>query len=650
MIKQKNTLLSKQRRFSIRSKIVVIVSSFLIPLSVMFAIFINSKMKDVDFAKMELKGNEYQRPLENLLNNVIAHRFLTLQKTPTSAFQKIEAEINENILFLKNVDKNLGDDLQFREEGLSKRNKRDYNATSLEEKIKKTIFVNATEKKYPTSEQYDLVIEHINKMITHAGDISNLILDPDLDSYYVMDVTLLALPQLQNRLQELMVFLNQIEPGKVLSANEKTKLQIYNFALKDVDIIRIANSTANAIQEDQNFYGVSFTLKQNLQRNLDKLTENISNFINKMGRLETTNGPVDPALLKEINSTWESSIYSAFEYQKAAFNELDILLNIRIDTFAKGIIYSLIIVIFAIVISLFISTLIGKSLIIPLNRIYKNLDFSSKNLNTKSKQLKSLSETVNFVSKQQEDLVHTTGAAVSQVTSMIGRTAQLTEESTQLADNIFQRASHGKVSIENMVSSMEEIHRASVQLKEIEKIILEIEKKTQVINDIVSKTELLSLNASIEAARAGEYGKGFSVVAEEVGNLAKLSGKSSSEINALLAQSRGQILNILGQTTDRVKDGQERTNDMIVSFNDISQGIEQINHQTKDIADATKEQEISVQQISKAMTNIADLAAQNAQIATDSLGVAENIAQSGGEVQNIAENTRSVISGHKNTD
>lgn len=37
-------------------------------------------------------------------------------------------------------------------------------------------------------------------MITHAGDTSNLILDPDLDSYYLMDVTLIAMPQMQDRI------------------------------------------------------------------------------------------------------------------------------------------------------------------------------------------------------------------------------------------------------------------------------------------------------------------------------------------------------------------------------------------------------------------------------------------------------------------
>src|SRR4029453_3351577 len=43
-------------------------------------------------------------------------------------------------------------------------------------------------------------------MIAHMGDTSNLILDPDLDSYYLMDITLLALPQTQDRLAQMIAF------------------------------------------------------------------------------------------------------------------------------------------------------------------------------------------------------------------------------------------------------------------------------------------------------------------------------------------------------------------------------------------------------------------------------------------------------------
>lgn len=81
-----------------------------------------------------------------------------------------------------------------------------------------------------------------------------------------------------------------------------------------------------------------------------------------------------------------------------------------------------------------------------------------------------------------------------------------------------------------------EVNSTSNQVNATNKSVEQIKKAVEVIQNIANQTNLLSLNASIEASHAGEHGKGFSVVAEEIGKLANQSKESSNEIENILKQ------------------------------------------------------------------------------------------------------------------
>ena len=101
-------------------------------------------------------------------------------------------------------------------------------------------------------------------MITHMGDTSNLILDHDLDSYYLMDVTLLALPQTQDRLAQATQYGYEVLRRGGPTEAEKVRLAVYAAMLQEADVDRVAGSSRTSMNEDAGFNATSPSLQSRL--------------------------------------------------------------------------------------------------------------------------------------------------------------------------------------------------------------------------------------------------------------------------------------------------------------------------------------------------------------------------------------------------
>lgn len=280
-----------------------------------------------------------------------------------------------------------------------------------------------------------------------------------------------------------------------------------------------------------------------------------------------------------------------------------------------------------------------------LNSAVDNLKNQSVATNEIASNLKDGSNILSDSVTEQAAAIHETSAAINEITSMVNRTAENAKESSTVAGAASEKTETAQNTMQRLVAAMETIQESNAQLQNIAEIINQINSKTAVINDIVSKTELLSLNASIESARAGEYGKGFAVVAEEVGNLAKISGKSAQDIQELITSSQEQVNKILGLTKERVEEGKKVTAEAKESFHQISEDISTMANVIQQISEATREQEIGVRQISTAMANI-DKATQKSQTAvTNTKESAINLVNQSEKLDDTAKNVEILIKG-----
>jgi methyl-accepting chemotaxis protein len=201
--------------------------------------------------------------------------------------------------------------------------------------------------------------------------------------------------------------------------------------------------------------------------------------------------------------------------------------------------------------------------------------------------------------------------------------------------------------MQNMTNSVETIQKSSGNLEKISTIIKNISLKTRVIHEIVSKTELLSLNASIEAARAGDLGKGFSVVAEEVGNLAKISGNAAKDIEALIVESRSVAESVIHEMSSSVTAVQKNTQDVSSSFKEIAEGVGTILENTKSIQSATEEQNHAIQKVLGSVNEMNDFNKATNQESQSALKLANDLDGQSNSLKKIMGSIHFIVSGAK---
>lgn len=226
------------------------------------------------------------------------------------------------------------------------------------------------------------------------------------------------------------------------------------------------------------------------------------------------------------------------------------------------------------------------------------LKTESKHAHNTGRQLVRAANSLASTSSTQAASIEETSASLEEMNSMIDLSAKNSNLAKELSLQASSKAIEGGQSMQTLITSMTEVSASSKKIEEI----------MSIIDDIAFQINLLALNASVEAARAGEHGKGFAVVAEAVRNLAHKSATSAKEIAVLTQES-----------IQRVEHAQALANESGNSVNVIGEFIGKVSVNNNEIATASSEQALGINQISKAIMILEKGTIENSAIASETL-------------------------------
>lgn len=208
-------------------------------------------------------------------------------------------------------------------------------------------------------------------------------------------------------------------------------------------------------------------------------------------------------------------------------------------------------------------------------------------------------------------------AAVQQISATMEEFTASIEHSTESVRTQYQkidRMNQESAALENLVSSVDgssqsldtqmeaarttgasvasAVDQLSDSLRGIEESFGRVSEVNQIMAEIADRTNLLALNASIEAARAGELGRGFAIVAQEVGKLADTSSQNAGTIEHIISESARLIetgRHFADQANAMVKDQGLSLVNMSGGFKNLSGQIGEQSRIIKSLVDALRE-------------------------------------------------------------
>ncbi|MDB6061423.1 MAG: hypothetical protein JWM78_1526 [Verrucomicrobiaceae bacterium] len=603
-------------RLKISVKFGLVSLIFLLPLVLTETLLVSNIQTQIAFTKKERLGIEYIVATEKLLKDIQQHRGMVsaLRNGDNSFQQKINAkqgDIGADLESITIIDQKHSVELKSTERWQA--------VVDNWKTLKQSLDTLNTSQNF---DRHTALVTAIIDHMSYIGDESNLTLDTDIDSYYLMDTFVNKLPLLTETMGQTRGFGVGVITRKQIQPHEKAHLQL------------LAAQAREALNAARKNIGTAFrenaSLKDSLEAPLQtlQLSDQFLTLVNE-GVIDAASIAVTPSDYFALASR---AIDNTFALNDVVAVQLDNLLQLRIakiaternQVFAVSAVALLLAV--YLLLGFFISVkktvsvltsavsavaagdLSGKVQVVSrdeigaiatvldgmvgqLSTVIGDVRSASDALASASEEVSATAQSLAQASSEQASGVDDTSASIEQMTASIAQTS----ENAKVTDDIAAKASsEAEESREAMTAMINAMHQ--------------ITQKISIIDDIAYQTNLLALNAAIEAARAGTHGRGFAIVAAEVRKLAERSQAAAQNIEQVasasteIAERASQLLYAMvpniRKTSDLIQEINAAAQEQSSGANQINSAIFQVRQTTQSNAAASEQLAATAEEMS----------------------------------------------------
>jgi methyl-accepting chemotaxis protein len=614
-------------------KATLICSMFLLPMAWLAWSYFSNIASQVEFSAKERTGIAYNRALYPVLNAAQELRRTTLAAEPQDSARLALNAAHDK---LAQVHQELGSELN---------DAKAYGAAATAYEASKQGTADAAFKAHSD------YVAALQALLGQAIDSSNLTLDPDLDTYYLMDALYLRLPELsENSAKAAALGLSAMKAGAVQPEQLRAIVAMLSLAQFQLSNLQTGLDKAQAFNP---------TLAQQVQAKdaIDASTAFLALTRKALLEGQDFSAPGQSAFTAAAQQALQAQSAVADRLTKA----LDDLVAARIEGMQNQRIVSGLVLFASLLAALYLFysfflvtrgglLLISRHLdemsegdlrhrprkpwgsdepakvIWDLRKAYDSLHIlirkvrhAARALHSASGEIASASADLGARTESSASVLEAQATSMLNINTMVNATAERTTMAAAFAVENSLVAEKGSAVFADVVSTMRDIHTSSSKINDI----------ISVIDGIAFQTNILALNAAVEAARAGESGRGFAVVASEVRLLAQRSATAAKEIKTLI-----------GASVERVGSGTALVEAAGQTMTDVVANARQINAFLGEIAAAARQQANSIGEVGYAIQALDQNTQQNAALVEQTLAAADALTSQADALQGEISNFR----------